>query len=185
MTKSKSTIASATATTLALLFLGALSGGCSGKGKEADKECVDPPPEAVAGAKKTVTIERFGLGKAGSEDKEKKDWCRACVMAKMGYASCQRVFAETPDEERDSIRARARAKACADAKYPKDACPDQAVINIQCKGEAPPPGTPDPGTALQNLFEKMGGYDAKPEVPPKPGAKAGPETDKVDKPSVE
>jgi hypothetical protein len=119
-------------------------------------------------------------------------------MAKIGYASCQRVFAETAEEERDSIRARARAKACADAKYPKDACPDQAVINIQCKGEAPPPGTPDPGTAMQNLFQKMGGSDAKLEVSPRPEdkpeeakpeakPKASPEAkaDGKDKPVVE
>ena len=162
-----------------LLVLGALVSGCSGQGKEAEEECVDPPPEAVAGAKKTVTAERFGLGKAGDENKEDKDWCRACVMAKIGYASCQRVFADAPGEERDAIRSRARAKACADAQYPKDACPDQAVINIQCKGEAPPPGTPDPGSALQNLFQKMGGSDVGPKASPKASPEAKTAKDKA------
>lgn len=165
--------------------------GCSSKGAEGDKECVDPPPEAVEKAKKSVKVERFGLGKAGDEDKESKDWCRACVMSMQGYASCQRVYAESPDEGRDSLRARARDKACLDAKYPKDACPAKAVINVLCKGDPPPPGTPDPGTALQNLYKAMGGgqpaggapagADVKPEVKPE----TKPETGVKEKPLVE
>jgi len=171
---------------LAILAVGVLAASCSSKGKEADKECVDPP-EAAAGAQKTVKVERYGLGKAGDEDKEDKDWCRACVMSKLGYASCQRVFAGAPGEDREAMRARARSKACADAKYPEDACPDQAVINIQCKGEPPPPGTPDPGTALQNLFQSMGGSasaggGAKPEA--KPEAKTEAASEPSDKPTA-
>jgi hypothetical protein len=159
---------------LTLALVGALIVGCSGEKKPSEQDCVDPP-SADAGEKKTVKIERFGLGKAGDEDKEKKDWCRACVMSQVGYASCQRVFAETEGEDRDSLRKRARDKACVDAKYPAGACPEKAVINVQCKGDAPPAGTPDPGTALQNLYQKLGG--GQPKAAPKPA-------DKDDKPAA-
>lgn len=174
--------------------------GCSSKGAEGDKECVDPPPEAVEQAKKTVQIERFGLGKAGDENKADKDWCRACVMSLKGYASCQRVYAQSPDEGRDSLRARARVKACLDAGYPKEACPDKAVINLLCLGDDLPPGTPDPGTALQNLFKSMGGGqpekgapaagagaepEVKPEATPEVKPEAKPRTGASETPQVE
>jgi hypothetical protein len=143
-------------------FAGAM--GCSGEKKDGDKDCVDSP-EGTAPIAKSVKVERYGLGRAGDEDKESKDWCRACVMSKLGYASCQRVFAETTGESKDSLRASARKQACADAKFPKGGCPDSAVINIQCKGEPAPAGTPDPGTALQNLYKAMGGGQAGPGAP--------------------
>ena len=168
---------------LAAVALAAAITGCSSKGTEGDKDCVDPPPEAVEQAKKTVQIERIGLGRAGDEDKESKDWCRACVMSTRGYASCQRVYAKSPDEGRDSLRARAREKACLDAKYPKDACPDKAVINLLCKGDPPPAGTPDPGTALQNLYKAMGGGQPAGAAPTKPEAK--PEAKASETPKVE
>jgi hypothetical protein len=173
-TKSRETIVMIARIALALALVGALGAGCSSGGKETEEECVDPP-EAADGAKKTVKLERFGLGKAGEEDRKDKDWCRACVMSRIGYASCQRVYAASDDEDRESLRAKAREKACLDAKFPKDACPDEAVINLLCKGDAPPPGTPDPGTALQNLYQKLEGQQKAPprdEAPPKPEAKA-------------
>jgi len=179
-----------TRTALALAVVTWLAAGCSGKKEQEEQECVDPPPEANAGEKKTVKLERFGLGKAGDEGKEQKDWCRACVMSKVGYASCQRVFADKEGEDRDTLRKRARDKACVDAKFEADACPEEAVINIQCKGDVPPPGTPDPGTALQNLYKKMGGGQPKVQVNPRPAGEAegpaeGPAKADKPKPAVE
>lgn len=142
---------------IAALLVAVLSGGagagCRGESKE--PECVDPPAEAAKPDPQPTKVERFGLGRAGDEDKEQKDWCRACVMSKLGYASCQKVYADQPDVPRDDLRARARAKGCADAKFPSDACPDSAVISLLCKGDPPPSGTPDPGTALQNLHQAL------------------------------
>lgn len=138
----------------AALLIGALGVGCSGE-KQPDEECVDPPKKAVKQDAPKTKLERFGLGRAGDENKDQKNWCRACVMSKVGYASCQKVYADQPDEPRDALKARARAKACQDAKFPTDACPDGAVISLLCKGDPPPAGTPDPGTALQNLHQAL------------------------------
>ena len=162
-------------TTIALLATALAVAGCSSKREKADEECVETPESAAAKAKQDVKVERFGLGKAGAEDKEGKDWCRACVMSTLGYASCQRVHAEKPDESRDSIRARARAKACADAKYPADKCPDTAVISNQCKDEPPTEGTPNPGKALQNLYQSLGGSGAPKTGSPASDAKPKPD----------
>jgi hypothetical protein len=157
---------------VALLAIVMAAAGCSSKREQTDEECIETPKSAAAKAKQNVKIERYGLGKAGAEDTEGKDWCRACVMSTLGYASCQRVYAEKPDESRDSIRDRARAKACADAKYPAEKCPDTAVISNLCKDEPPPEGTPDPGKALQNLYKSLGGGQPKTEAPPTPPAPA-------------
>jgi hypothetical protein len=177
-----------TSLALAATALAAALIGCSSakQDKDAEKECVDPPAAAADKARKTVKVERFGLGRAGEEDKESKDWCRACVMSKIGYASCQRVFAAKPDEPRESLKARARDKACVDAKFPVDACPDQAVISNVCKGEPPPAGTTDQGTALQNLYKALQGDKppadkpsaAEQPAPPEPGEKDQPEPTK-------
>ena len=88
-------------------------------------------------------------------------------MSKVGYASCQKVYAKAENEPRTELKARARATACADAKFRKDQCPDSAVISLLCKGDAPPAGTPDPGTALQNLHQALSSGKA-----PKPAADA-------------
>ena len=139
-----------------LALIAALAFGCSGE-KQTEEECEDPPEKAQQPDAKNTKLERFGLGRAGDEDKQKKDWCRACVMSKVGYASCQKVYADEPGESRDSLKARARDKACKDAKFKTNECPDSAVISLLCKGDPPPAGTPDPGTALQNLHQALSG----------------------------
>ncbi|HUT77456.1 MAG TPA: hypothetical protein VM285_07205 [Polyangia bacterium] len=110
---------------------------------------------ATGEAKASVRIERVGLGRVGDGDNRDKDWCRACVWSKVGFASCQRVHAVSVGEERALIRARARAKACEDAGWPADSCPEDKIISLLCEGDAPPPGTRDPGDALQDLYRKL------------------------------
>jgi hypothetical protein len=159
------------ATACATGLIGVCWAGCSGESK--DPDCVDPPKQAAEPEGKPTKVERFGLGRAGDEDKEKKDWCRACVMSKVGYASCQKVYADEPGEARDALRARARAKACSDAKFPKDQCPDSAVISLLCKGDPPPAGTTNPGTALQNLHQALSGGPL-PAAAPQPAPESTP-----------
>ena len=130
----------------------ALTLACSSDKPAAPADC----PDAAAPA---AQVERFNLGRAGEDPAEKKDadWCRACVWSDSGFASCQRVYAGSGDEDREALRRRARAKACEDAGYPADACPDSKVIALLCKGDPPPRGTKTPGAALQNLYKKMTG----------------------------
>ncbi|MFO8072673.1 MAG: hypothetical protein R6V85_12450 [Polyangia bacterium] len=127
--------------------------GCSSSEKS-EPDCVRPD---AATARKQVKIERFGLGRAGQRDKSELDWCRACVMSDLGYASCQRVYAREKGEERESIRARARKKACRDAKLSEDECTAEKIISVLCKGDPPPEGTPSPSDALQNLYQALQG----------------------------
>ncbi len=130
--------------------------GCSSS-KESEPDCVRPD---AATAAKQVKIERFGLGRADQRDKSELDWCRACVMSDLGYASCQRVYAREKGEKRESIRARAREKACRDAELSEDECTAEKIISILCKGDPPPEGTPPPSVALQNLHEALQGKGA-------------------------
>lgn len=139
------------------------AGGCSSKEKEPD--CV-PAIGAPEAPKPGVVSRPLVVGDAA--DKKNNDWCRACVMGPKGYASCQRVYGDTPDEPRDRIRERALKRACADSGYAGEACPAQAVIGQSCKGDPPPPGAMAPGDALQNLYQKLNPGGA---VPPKGTAK--------------
>ncbi|MBN2716141.1 MAG: hypothetical protein JXX14_09830 [Deltaproteobacteria bacterium] len=66
-----------------------------------------------------------------------KDQCHACVQSKRGFYSCQTVW-QTHKETRDELKKLAREKACVDAGWPKDECPEAAVKMVQCKGDAPP-----------------------------------------------
>jgi len=104
-----------------------------------------------------VMVERISLGRAGRGEAVDKDgdWCRACIWSAVGFVSCQRVYAGSADESRDSIRARARATACKDAGWPVDACPDDKVMSVSCKGDAAPEGTLEPGVALQKLYREL------------------------------
>ncbi len=131
---------------LKFVFFGyfALVFACSSEKKE--KECVDPPP---APSKK---VTEMPLPMKSTVDKSKADWCRACVMGPKGWASCMKVYAENEGETRDLLKNRARDKACVDSGYEKDKCPQQSVIALTCKGDAPPKGTTTPGKALQQLF---------------------------------
>lgn len=85
-------------------------------------------------------------------DYSKSDWCRICVMSKNNFASCQRVHALDKNESRESIKKRARDKACKDAGFEINACPDSAIIGAACKGDASPASAPAAGKALQKMF---------------------------------
>ncbi len=126
---------------------------CSRSGEKPAADCESTA--AKAGSEASAKVERIGLGRVGEREKREGDWCRACVWSKVGFASCQRVFAEKDGEDRDTVRARARAKACKDAGWPVDACPEDKVISLLCSGDAPLPGTKNPGAALQDLYRKL------------------------------
>lgn len=128
---------------------------CSSEKKEPD--CVpaaDAKPEAGKKYEVTPLV-------TGDKDKKDNDWCRACIMGPKGYASCQRVYGDTPAEPREKVRARARAKACVDSGFPADACPETATIGIVCKGEPPPPNAGDPAKILQGMYQQLNPPPAK------------------------
>jgi hypothetical protein len=131
--------------------------------EKAQPDCVPAP--ASKPAEKGAKYEMTPLGGLDAEKKD-NDWCRACVMGPKGYASCQRVYGDTPTEAREVIRVRARDKACADAGFPKDACPASATIGIVCKGDPPPPNAGDPAKILQGMYKQL-------NPPPAPSAPAG------------
>ena len=131
---------------------------CSSDKKEPD--CVPAAGAKTDGDGKTYEMTPLLVDK---EAKKNNDWCRACIMGPKGYASCQRVYGDTPTEPRDVIRQRARTKACVDSGFPADGCPDKATIGITCKGDPPPPNAGDPAKALQDLYKKLNPPNAKPE----------------------
>ena len=140
-------------TNLSIFVLAAVLSGCSSTVEEPD--CVpDPDAKPIVIEKK---YERVGLGKAGKEALKKHDWCRACVMSKMGFASCQKVYSDEPGklEDKNPLRGKAREKACTDAGFKKGKCPDSAIISIICKGDPAPAGTKPPGDAVQDLFQAL------------------------------
>lgn len=123
---------------------------CSSEKKEPDCVPAAEPKRLAEGQKIEMTPLQID-----SAEKEKLDWCRACIMGPKGYASCQRVYARTPTEPREEVRKRAREKACVDSGFPADACPTTAEIGIVCKGDPPPPNSGDPAKALQNMYQKL------------------------------
>ena len=169
-------------TNLSVLVLAAALAGCSSTVEEPD--CVpDPNAKPIVIEKK---YERFGLGKAGKEELKKHDWCRACVMSNMGFASCQKVYSDEPGKLEDNslLKAKARDKACTDAGFKKGSCPDNAIISIICKGDPPPTGTKAPGDAVQDLFQALNKPGAakvdvkvKPRAEPKADSKVEPKAE--------
>ena len=140
-------------TNLSIFVFAAALGCCSSTVEEPD--CVpDPNAKPIVIEKK---YERYGLGKGGKEALKQHDWCRACVMSNMGFASCQKVYSDEPGELKDKnpLRGKAREKACADAGFKKGKCLDTAIISIICKGDPPPTGTKAPGDAVQDLFQAL------------------------------
>ncbi len=168
-------------TNMSIFVLAAVLAGCSSAAEEPD--CVpDPNAKPIVIEKK---YERVGLGKAGKEALKKHDWCRACVMSKMGFASCQKVYSDEPGERKDknALKGKARDKACTDAGFKKGSCPDSAIISILCKGDPPPAGTKAPGDAVQDLFQslnKPGAAKVDVKVQPRAEKKA----DSKDKPTA-
>lgn len=154
--------------------------GCSEKTEQPD--CVPQKPSAPAQA---AGVERTAVAKI-PVDKEKADWCRACVLGPHGYASCQRVYAAAEGELRDDVRARAKKQACDDAGFKPGECQDKNVIALLCKGDPPPPNATEPGKALQMLFygKKPGGGQAGPAAQdPKEASPRGPAPQAPDAPS--
>jgi len=150
------------------------------KTEEKEPDCVPDPNAAPKKIEKKV--ERFGLGKVGQDKLKENEWCRACVMSRSNFASCQRVYAEQPGkiDDKGPLKKRALDKACADAGYPKDECPQSAVISVLCKGDPPPTGTKAPGAAVQDLFKALNPNPPDMASSGKGGDKAG-EADKTDK----
>jgi len=132
---------------------------CSSDEKEPD--CVPAPVADSAKKPKIVSTPLFIDDQAGKKD---NDWCRACVMGNKGYASCQRIYGDTPTEARDAIKERARIKACVDSGYTAENCPPTAMIGMVCKGDPPPANAPAPGAILQDLYRSLNPGGA---VPPK------------------
>lgn len=101
------------------------------------------------------------------------DFCQACVMAKAGFASCQRVWATGPDDDRVKLKKRSLAKACLDAGYaPSEPCPPKAIISNLCKGETPPTG----GESVGDILKKMTVGTKQSKLPanaPQPQVQAG------------
>jgi hypothetical protein len=78
------------------------------------------------------------------------DWCRACVMG-AEWASCQTARAEDTNVKREVLQARALERACADAGFEKDKCPETAILSRTCRGDSRPDGT-NASKALQKAF---------------------------------
>ncbi len=146
--------------------LAAALAACSQDKKTPD--CVPAVGAAAATQPKVTSRRLFVDDQAGRKN---NDWCRACVMGTKGYASCQRVYGDTPTEARDAIKERARVKACVDSGYTATTCPASATIALVCKGDPPPPGAGNPGTALQDLYRSL---NPNGPVPPKPSASPTP-----------
>jgi hypothetical protein len=125
------------------------SSACTPENKS-EVECVQPQPEEPP-QKKEAEVKRVMNPQQVASPAA--NWCRACVMGPNKYASCIKVYSTTDAESRESVRSRARTKACLDSGFADEKeCPDSAVISISCKGDAPPPGTTTPSNALQQLF---------------------------------
>ena len=121
--------------------------GCSNKSKDTTEECATSPEAEKAVPERTV------LSKPANGD---LDWCRACVVGPHGFMSCQRVTADSATESRGALKARARGKACEDSGFKADACPDDKVIAISCKGDAPPKDKTAAGKAMLNALKTSG-----------------------------
>ena len=104
----------------------------SGCRKKDELKCV--PSEEV----EKVTVEKTPLP-TGDINRIRKDLdqCHACVLSMRGFYSCQTVW-QTGKETREELKAEARKKACKDAGYSPDKCPEAAVKLVQCKGDAAP-----------------------------------------------
>jgi hypothetical protein len=152
---------------VALAALAAALSSCSSEKKEPD--CV-PAVDSDTQPKQKIVSKRLFID--DQADKKGNDWCRACVMGNKGYASCQRVYGDTPTEARDAIKERARVKACVDSGYTATSCPASATIAIVCKGDPPPPNGGNPAAALQNLYRSLN-----------PDGPVGPKQPARDKPS--
>ena len=116
----------------------------SGCQKKDELECV--PSKKV----EKVAIEKTPLP-TGDINRIRKnlDQCHACVLSMQGFYSCQTVW-QTGKETREELKKAAVEKACKDAGYSADKCPDSAVKMVQCKGDAA-----QPNSKLAESFRRM------------------------------
>jgi len=158
-----------------------VTAGCSNRSKKSTEACTDPPKGERVVSERTVI---------STPKRDDLDWCRACVVGPHGFMSCQRVVAESAGESRGSLMGKARDKACEDSGFKKEACPDDKVIAVSCKGDAPPKDKSAAGKAMLKALKTSGPLilkqDAKkPDSPPSaPTAKEG-ATDGKSPPSKE
>jgi hypothetical protein len=134
-------------------------GACSSEKKQPD--CAPAAGQSATPQPKVETTPLVIDAQAGKKD---NDWCRVCALGNKGYASCQRVYGDTPTEAREAIKERARKKACVDAGFTAENCPASAIIGTACKGDPPPAGAASMGDALQDLYRNL---NPDGPVPPK------------------
>lgn len=130
--------------------------GCNTQ--KSEPECIEPPK---SNPQKVVVQRRLPIQPPDPE-KQKRDWCRTCVMGPEGWASCQVAFGETDDEPRDLIKKRSRERACLDSGFKEGECPDNRVVAVTCKGEETPKGHDETAKALQKAFFSKRAQDDKP-----------------------
>jgi len=132
---------------VALLGLALLGLSCSSRDKP--PECAPAPQAAAKGGMKTTVIKRADL-----------DWCQACVKGKR-WVSCQTADAAKKGEAREILKRRAVEKACVDAEYEKDQCPDASVFLLKCRGEKGAGSAQETGEALQRALMGRPGNGGK------------------------
>ena len=123
---------------------------CSRQTKK-EEEC-DTPKKAESAPKPEPKPEGKRMWVGGTPD---SDWCRACVVGPHGFMSCQRVDASS-GESRDSLRQRARVKACLDSGFTEESCPDESVIAIACKDDKPAKDKTAAGRKVMKALKKSG-----------------------------
>jgi hypothetical protein len=82
------------------------------------------------------------------------DWCRACVMGAK-WASCQTARAENTAVKREMLQARALERACQDAGFEKDKCPETAILSRICRGDSRPDEAKATKTLQKALFDNL------------------------------
>ena len=148
--------------------------GCSNKPKSKEEECADETKTAKAAS---------GDKKASATSKKDRDWCRACVVGPHGFMSCQRVT-QQGSESRGELRQKARDKACEDSGFRKDACPDNKVIALSCKGDTPPKDKTAAGKAMLKALKTSGPLILKKPDPNQPTPTIAPREGKPPKESA-
>ena len=128
--------------------------GCK-VGKDADKECVDPP-EAVAAKGTKSPSEGKASEKKVVMSEDDVNWCRACVVGPHGFMSCQRVNQSNTAETEEQLREKARIAACTDSGFTETNCPPDKVISVACKGDPPPKDKRAAGEALLKALKNSG-----------------------------
>jgi hypothetical protein len=124
---------------------------CSRQNKE--EEACDTAPDKVQAAAKPQTAEKEKRMRVPAPSDA--DWCRACVVGPHGFMSCQRVNGSY-GESLNSLRERARIKACLDSGFTEASCPSESVIAISCKDDKPAKDKTAAGKKVMQALKKSG-----------------------------